>query len=67
MIEITVNGKAKSIEDNLSIDRLIETIGLSSKSIIIEYNGAVKKPVELAETKLAQGDKLEIIQIVGGG
>jgi sulfur carrier protein len=67
MIEIIVNGQTRSIEDNLSVSGLIENLGLSLKSVIIEYNGTVRKSAELAEATLLQGDKLEIIQIVGGG
>ncbi len=67
MIEITVNGQLKSIEDNVSIARLIDTLGLSVKAVILEYNRGVKKHAEVADTILRNGDKLEIIQIVGGG
>jgi sulfur carrier protein len=67
MIDIVVNGQPKSVESNLSVARLLAALGLSSKSVIIEYNGAVSKPAELMDTMLKQNDKLEIIQMVGGG
>lgn len=67
MIEIIVNGQPKSVAENLSTTGLIESLGLSPKAVIVEFNGAVIKASELSARQLSAGDRLELIQIVGGG
>ena len=67
MIEIYVNGECKSIDAGLSPLGLIESLGISSKAVIVEYNGAVVKTDDLVGRRLSSGDSLELIQIVGGG
>jgi sulfur carrier protein len=67
MIQILVNGTPKSIAENLSAEGLIESLGLSPKAVIVEYNGTVIKADEWAKRLLSEGDRLELIQIVGGG
>ena len=67
MIDIIVNGEPRSVEETLSPISLIESLGLSPKAVIVEYNGAVVKAADLWERRLSTGDRLELIQIVGGG
>ncbi len=67
MIDIVVNGEPRSVEETLSPVGLIESLGLSPKAVIVEYNGAVVKATDLSARRLSSGDHLELIQIVGGG
>ena len=67
MIEISLNGTARSVADGASIGELIEEFKLSPKAVIVELNGAVVKASDATAHKLAVGDRVELIQIVGGG
>jgi len=67
MMEITVNGQVESIEDGVRIDELISRYNLSPKAVIVEYNGAVLTGAARGTQQLSQGDRVELIQIVGGG
>ena len=67
MIEITLNGTARSVAEEASIGDLIAEYKLSPKAVIVELNGAVIKASDATAHKLAAGDRLELIQVVGGG
>ena len=67
MIDITLNGAPHSVADGASIGDLITEYRLSPKAVIVEHNGAVLKAADAAAQKLAAGDRVELIQIVGGG
>lgn len=67
MIDIIVNGQQKSISEDLCLSEIIKGVGLAPQAVIVEHNGAVLKPAELETKKPEKGDRLELIQIVGGG
>jgi len=67
MIRIVVNGEERELSSPLSLEAYIETLGLSSHRVVVEYNGAILPREEWANTILAGGDKLEIVHFVGGG
>jgi len=46
---------------------LLEQLGLNTGRVAIEYNLKVLPRVEWESTRLAAGDRLEIVQFVGGG
>ncbi len=67
MIEINLNGQKRIVEEGTTVLELIEGLKLSPKAVIIEYNCKVIKTDEASHLSVADGDKLELIQIVGGG
>ena len=67
MIDITVNGQTESVEEGTVVRDLIERFKLSPKAVIVECNGTVLKASEREHHPLSSGDRLELIQIVGGG
>lgn len=67
MIQISVNGEARSIAPGATLARLIEELALTGKRVAVERNGEIVPRSQHGETQLAAGDKLEIVVAVGGG
>ena len=67
VIELLVNGEARSFSAPLTLGQLVETLDLTGKRIAIERNGEIVPRSRHAETPLATGDRLEIVVAVGGG
>ncbi len=67
MIELSVNGQKQRFEPGTNIAQLIDTLALTGKRIAVERNGEIVPRSRHAETRLADGDQLEIVVAVGGG
>lgn len=67
MIQLVVNGEARSFSAPLSVAQLVESLELAGKRIAVEKNGEIVPRSRHAETALDDGDRLEIVVAVGGG
>jgi sulfur carrier protein len=68
MLVLTVNGQERVFADaTLSLAELLERLGHAGKRIAVEHNGEVVPRSRHAETRLENGDRLEIVVAVGGG
>ncbi|HIK37628.1 MAG: sulfur carrier protein ThiS [Geminocystis sp.] len=67
MITITVNGESQTCQENLSLPRLLESLGYNPRLVAVEYNGEILHRQDWEKTIIKQGDKLEVVTIVGGG
>ncbi|OJZ19341.1 MAG: thiamine biosynthesis protein ThiS [Thiobacillus sp. 65-29] len=67
MIQLLVNGEARSFPATLSVAQLVESLDLAGKRIAVERNGEIVPRSHHADTALADGDRLEIVVAVGGG
>lgn len=67
MIELVLNGEARSFSAPLTLGQLVESLDLAGKRIAIERNGEIVPRSQHAATQLADGDRLEIVVAVGGG
>jgi sulfur carrier protein len=67
VIQLSVNGQAKSLEPGANVARLLETLELSGKRVAVEKNGEIVPRSQYLSTRLAEGDALEIVVAVGGG
>lgn len=67
MIEIALNGVARRLEAPLTVAALLDREGLLGKRVAVERNGEIVPKSRHAETRVAAGDKLEIVVAVGGG
>lgn len=66
-MKITVNGTTREIPEGTTLKALVELLELKGDRIACERNLDVVPRAIYAETKLAEGDKLEIVTFVGGG
>ena len=65
-LEIVFNGEPRKVKAQ-SVLELLGEFGLLEKKIAVERNQAIVPRAELESTKLVAGDKIEIVQFVGGG
>jgi sulfur carrier protein len=67
VIELIINGEPRTFPAPLTLSQLIESLALAGKRIAIEKNGEIVPRSQHADTRLASGDRLEIVVAVGGG
>jgi sulfur carrier protein len=67
MIHISVNGAARECTPGATVAALVEALALSGKRIAVERNGAIVPRSRWGESRLEEGDRLEIVGAVGGG
>jgi sulfur carrier protein len=67
MVEVWVNGGSVTLEDNTSVDSLINSLGLSDRKIAIEINHQIVSRSSYDSITLKHEDKIEIVTAVGGG
>ena len=64
---LTVNGTEKPLGDAKTLAQLLAALGVTAKKMAVERNGEIVPPAAFASTPVAPGDRIEIIQFVGGG
>jgi sulfur carrier protein len=67
MIEITVNGEPKRLQDPLSVATLLDHLELTGKRLAVEMDGEIVPRSRHADTPVVDGARLEIVVAVGGG
>jgi sulfur carrier protein len=66
-MNISINGKAKTINDDLHLSQLIEQLELTGKRLAIEVNQEIIPKSEHSEYKIKEDDTIEIVHAIGGG
>ena len=66
-IQIHVNGEIKQLEVGTSVRALLDHLGLNPGRVAIEYNLEILPKTKWEQTQVTAGDRLEIVQFVGGG
>ena len=66
-MQITVNGEARRIDEGLTLAGLLEELRLAHSYVAVEVNLELIPRADHAECRLADGDRLEIVTLVGGG
>lgn len=66
-INLLVNGESISCNSQTSLPELLTQLNLNPRLIAVEYNGEILHRQYWTDTKMQQGDRLEIVTIVGGG
>jgi sulfur carrier protein len=66
-MQLSVNGKAQSVESGADVARLLQVMELSGKRVAVERNGEIVPRSQYSSTRLSDGDALEIVVAVGGG
>ncbi len=67
MIDITLNGEPYKIETKLNIIDLLDSLSIDSRSVAIELNLEILPKSFWHNTLIKSGDKIELVQFVGGG
>lgn len=64
---IQVNGSPLEGFAGRSVAALLEEQGFSPARVAVERNGAIVRRADFGSVTLADGDRIEIVQFVGGG
>jgi sulfur carrier protein len=65
-VEIQINGERKTVED-CSVLGLLEQLDIDPRRVAVELNLEILLKTDYATTALREGDRVEIVQFVGGG
>lgn len=66
-MQITVNGKTQATPEGFTLLALLQSHGLNPNTIIVELNRLVLDRQTYNQVVLSEGDKVELVHLVGGG
>ncbi|MBV8329847.1 MAG: sulfur carrier protein ThiS [Verrucomicrobia bacterium] len=66
-MKLTLNGEARELESGASVCDLLSALQLKEKLVLVEINGQAIQRNDFQSAKLADGDSVEIVRMVGGG
>jgi thiamine biosynthesis protein ThiS len=64
---VTINGEPRSLPASLTIDELLSELGLRRDLVAVELNRDLIRKKAFSEQRVSDGDRLEIVEFVGGG
>jgi thiamine biosynthesis protein ThiS len=67
VLRLSVNGQARETREGTSLAALLEQLAIDAHKVAIERNLHIVPRSLYGEIRLEQGDRLEIVQFVGGG
>jgi len=65
-MNLTINGESRTVSAE-TLSALIEQLGMRPDRVAIELNRDIVPRDRWPETRLNEGDRLEIVHFVGGG
>ena len=69
-MNLKINGEVKTIENanaEFLLEGLLRHLGYKPQLVVVELNGTIINPKNWTNTKIKNGDCLEVVTIVGGG
>jgi thiamine biosynthesis protein ThiS len=64
---ITLNGEPYELEQPLTIADLLARLAIDPRRVAVEHNLAILRRPGFADTMVNDGDRVEIVNFVGGG
>lgn len=66
-MKLIVNGETYETSKSDTLKDLLEELGISPLKVAVELNLKIIKKAEYSSCKLKEGDRIEIVNFVGGG
>lgn len=66
-MEITFNGETREVPDVYTVAQLVENLGMLGHRIAVEVNLEIVPRSRYATARLNPGDRVEIVEAIGGG
>jgi thiamine biosynthesis protein ThiS len=67
VISLQVNGKAVELERPTALLDYLAKLGVNPRTVAVEHNGEIVPRTSFTRVTLGEGDKVEIVRMVGGG
>lgn len=67
IVQILVNGETREIATALTIGELIRLYELTPQRVAVEVNRELVRRARFDDVRVADGDEVEIVTLVGGG
>ena len=65
-MNVLLNGRKEEVEAKTVTD-LVNALGLTPETILVEHNGTALLRSEWPQTRLADDDQLEVLRVAAGG
>jgi sulfur carrier protein len=66
-MQIYLNGEEKQFSENITMSELVQQLDLSGQRFAIEVNAELVPRSSFEQHRLQPGDRVEIVQAIGGG
>jgi len=66
-MEIRLNGERHEVGEGVCVTDVLESLGLARRRVAVELNRDIVPRESYESTRLAPGDVVEVVQLVGGG
>jgi sulfur carrier protein len=66
-VHIVCNGEPRAVAPGTTVARLLEELALPTRQVAVEVNLQLVPRARHAAHALVEGDRLEIVSLVGGG
>ena len=66
-MELIINGDQRLIDSSYSLMDLLVSLEMTQGHIAVELNGEIIPKSTFQQQQLSDGDKIEIVQAIGGG
>jgi sulfur carrier protein len=66
-LQIVFNGEPRDVEAETTVARLLEQAGVNPRQVAVEVNLELAPRAGHATRRLAPGDRVEVVSLVGGG
>lgn len=67
MLRVTINAEPRTLDGPLTVAELLDGLGFDRRRIAVEINQEVVPLAQHGDHRLAEGDAIEIVTLVGGG
>jgi sulfur carrier protein len=64
---IILNGQKKDVPSGLMVKGLLEHLDIKPERVAVEINEEIVRKTIYAETAVREGDRVEVVQFMGGG
>ncbi len=66
-MQITLNGEPYELTRAMSVIDLLAALSIDPRRVAVEHNLSIIKRHAFSETIVAEGDRVEVVNFVGGG
>jgi len=67
VISLQINGKPVELSAPTPLMSYLEQLGVNARTVAVEHNGQIIPRTSFTRVTLREGDRVEIVRMVGGG